>query len=86
MFINKINDLYKADNVKLELFSISHYVQSFKNSITYSLGEMHSAVNVVLSLTYSESFDDVSIFNIPKNLRVQMVQLDAISQRLELVG
>ena len=45
-------------------------------------GEMHSAVNVVLSLTYSESFDDISIFNIPKHLRVQMVQLGA-SQRLE---
>ena len=61
MFINKINDLYRADNVKLEL-KCTHYVRSFE-ILTHSFREMHSAFNVVLSLTYSQSFDDVSIFS-----------------------
>ena len=46
---------------------------------------MHSAVNVVLSLTYSESFDDISIFNIPKHFRVQMFQLGGFSKSFSLL-
>ena len=64
---HKIKDLYNQDNDILEL-KCTYKVKSLKIQ-THSFRKMHP-VNVVLSLTYLESYDDVQYSQVLQSFNV----------------